>query len=195
MGGKRLQNIEDADEVIVGRYYLVPTVCVNPRVAVLRCVPITGPLHEDAEFINFPARHYHPDRRFVSQSWFDYYGTGFTGMAGHWSAVYSFKIPTLLSSEERDTGMFETGRKRMQCKRIVEPFRKDAPWLMKLEKAYAGEKLREGMICPHRGISCRGVKVDEKGCVVCPGHGLQFRVADGNLVSRIGQTLTPNLFK
>lgn len=190
MGGRRLQNIEDAESVEVGKYYLVPTVCANPNIAVLQCVPVVGPLHEDAEFINFPSRHYHPDRRFVSQSWLDHYGATFAGPEGHWAAVYSFEI------NGRDTGMFETGRKRMRCKRIVEPFRKDAPWLMKLEKAYAGETLREGMICPHRGITCKGVKVDEKGCVVCPGHGLQWNVATGNLASRrIGQQLTPQLFK
>lgn len=200
--GRRLQNVEDATEIVVGKYYLVPVVCVSPDVSVLRRVPVVGPLHEDSKFIGFPDYHYHPDRRFVSQAWLDYYGTGTysTGMAaggqgGHWAAVYAYVITDRLTGLERCTSMFDLGRKRMQCKRIVEPFRKDAPWIQKLEQAYAGERLREGMICPHRGISCRGVKINDEKCVVCPGHGLQFNVESGHLVSRSGQDLQMPLIK
>lgn len=184
-----MQNIEDVKEVVVGKYYLVPHVCVSPHVEVLRAVPVIGPPHEDAEFIGFPDRHYHPDRRFVSDRWLDYYGTGPYGRSAHWGIVYSFQI------NGRDTEMFEIGLKRVKLRRVVETFRKDAPWLQKLEKAYASDRLRDGMICPHRGISCRGVKVNDQKCVVCPGHGLQFNVETGRLVSRIGQTFPGQLFK
>lgn len=191
MKGSKTQNIEDVADVIVGRYYMVPAVCVVQSVSVLRVVPIIGPLHEDAKFIGFPDHHYHPDRRFVSQAWLDYYGTG----EGHWAAVYGYILTDRLTGRKRRTSMFDLGRRRMKCKRAVGPFRKDAPWLPKLERSYAGEQLRNGHICPHRGISCRGVKVDDKNCVVCPGHGLQFNVGDGHLVSRIGQDLQMRLVK
>lgn len=180
-----IPNIEDVKEVVIGRYYRVPTVIVPglpPRLAV---VPVIGPSHEDADIIGFPHRHYHPDRRFVSDAWLDQYNH-LHAVAGHWSVVYSFFI------NERDTGMIEGPRKRMVCKRLVASFRKDAPWLAKLEKAYCSDKLRDGHICPHRGISCAGVKAESDG-VVCPGHGLKFSLTTGRLVSRIGQSLQPSL--
>lgn len=179
MGGKRLQKIEDASEIIVGKYYLVPTVHVPSLPKSLQIVPVIGPPHEDAEFINFPHRHLHPDRRFVSKLWLDYYGSSGRG-AGHWSVIYSFKI------NERDTGMREGGRVRMRCKRLADSFRLDVPWLTKLENAYRLEKLRDGHICPHRGISCRGV-IAENGGVVCPGHGLKWNLETGSLVTRVRQ--------
>lgn len=137
MGGKRLQNVEDAEVVEVGKFYLVPTVVVPSLPKRLQVVPVMGPLHEDAEFINFPHRHYHPDRRFVSDAWMSFHGRGFGGTKGHWGAVYCFKIKRPLDKVERDTGMLEGPRLRMKCQ----------------------ETLRDGHICPHRGISCRGVLI------------------------------------
>lgn len=188
MGGKRLQKIEDASTIIVGKYYLVPTVYVPRLPRSLRTVPVIGPPHEDAEFINFPHRHLHPDRRFVSSSWMNYYRArgGLEAKEGHWSVVYSFKV------NELDTGIREGDRMRMQCKRLVGSFRLDAPWLTKLENAYRLEKLRDGHICPHRGISCRGV-IAENGGVVCPGHGLKWNLETGSLVPRVRQQLPMRL--
>lgn len=179
----RLQNIEDATEIVVGKYYLVPTVFVPTLPKGLQIVPVIGPAHEDAEFIKFPHRHMHPDRRFVSVKWLDYYGRGVYGDKAHWAVVYSFTFKTLLEGIERDTGVREAARERMRCKRMVTAFRKDAPWLARLESAYRDERLRDGHICPHRGISCRGVAPESDG-VVCPGHGLKWNMETGALVSR-----------
>lgn len=179
MGGKRLQNVEDASELIIGKYYLVPCVGLPGMPANLSVCPVVGPLHEDAEFINFPHRHFHPDRRFVSDGWFKFYQ--WRDPKGSWSPVYAFDI------EGRDTGMVPLGRRRMKMRREVGSFRVDSPWLRKLERAYCKETLREGHICPHRGISCRGVVAENDG-VVCPGHGLKWNTETGGLVSRIGQT-------
>lgn len=182
MGGKRLQNIEDAETVEVGKFYLVPTVLVPTLPQRISIVPVVGPLHEDMELIGVPDKHLHPDRRFVSKHWLEYYNLG--KRMGHWSPVYAYRW------RNQDTGMRDNGRLSLKCKNIVDSFPIDGvPWLPRLENAYAGETLREGMICPHRGISCRGVVVDSQNCVVCPGHGLQWNITTGQLVSRIGPTI------
>lgn len=191
----RLQKVEDATEIIVGKYYLVPTVYVPSLPKRLQIVPVIGPAHEDAEFINFPHRHVHPDRRFVSDAWFSYYDTfTATGKPHYWGVVYSFEIihdPNHLHLKLGKTGTKWHEPMVMRCKRVVSPFR-DTPWMSKLETAYSHERLRDGHICPHRGISCRGVQVDDNGCVVCPGHGLQFQMESGVMVPRTnGQLRLP----
>lgn len=186
MGGKRLQNVEDAEVVEVGKFYLVPTVFVPTLPRRLQVVPIIGPLHEDLDLIHIPDRHYHPDRRFVSQAWIDYYQEG--NPKGHWAPVYAYRW------KWNNTGMRDNGRLRLRLKRLIDSFRVDAPWLMRLEKAYCQETLRDGHICPHRGISCRGVVAESDG-VVCPGHGLKWNTETGKLVSRIGQIFQRSLPK
>lgn len=173
-------DIEDVSEITVGRFYMVPTVILNFGPMAMRVCPVVGPLHEDAEFIKFPDRHFHPDRRFTSQAWFDYYASYST----HWNVVYAFEV------RGRDTGMLDGGRRKRKCLRTVGSF--TAPngppqWLTGLEQAYRHEKLRDKMICPHRGISCVGVVAESDGGVVCPGHGLKWNPKDGELISRVGQ--------
>jgi hypothetical protein len=184
LGGKRLQNVEDAEVVEVGKFYLVKTVIVPKMPKAIQVIPVMGPLHEDAEFVNFPHYHFHPDRRFVPDAWFSYYG--WPHKNGTWSPIYSYEI------NGKDTGMLDGGRRRIKAKRLVDSFRVDAPWLKTLERAYANDKLRDGHICPHRGISCRGVIAENDG-VVCPGHGLKWDASTGKLVSRIGQTFQRSL--
>lgn len=55
-----IPNVEDVDEVMVGKRYSVPVVRMKIAAKHLQFVPVIGPLHEDAEFINFPARHWRP---------------------------------------------------------------------------------------------------------------------------------------
>lgn len=201
-------NVEDVDEVVVGRRYLVPTVIrkwgVPKRFAV---VPIIGPLHEDAQFINFPDRHWHPDRRFLSDAWFR---SGFSARS-HWAVVYipepkNYAIARLRGVQlevtdqvkERGPSVVDGGRRVMVCKRLIESFvessGKPPQWLRQMEQVYKKERLRK-MICPHRGISCVGVKPESDGGIVCPGHGLKWNQETGQLISRFGSYHPqPNLF-
>lgn len=59
-------------------------------------------------------------------------------------------------------------------------------WLPKLEAAYADCKLKPGMVCPHRGIPLADVPAVD-GIVTCPGHGLRWNVATGELLSASGR--------
>lgn len=51
--------------MIIGKRYRVPAVLVagwlSARHGFNGWLPITGPMHEDAEIINFPHLHYHVD--------------------------------------------------------------------------------------------------------------------------------------
>lgn len=190
-----IPNIEDVNEVEIGRYYMVPTITrrkgcldvgVHPKI-----VPIIGPLHEDAALVGFKDRHWHPDRRFVTASFFEIYGRN-----NHWGMVYtpcpSHKNPwgKPVVPEQEWPLWIESGHKRMKCKRLTDRFGLDSryeipPWLVKMEREYKEATLR-GMICPHRGISCVGVKPEADGSVVCPGHGLAWNPKTGELVSRVG---------
>lgn len=71
--GQRIQRIEDVTTVEVGRFYLVNTVQRIDGAT----LPIHGPLHEDAEIINFPHLHWHIDWRFVDKRTYqDYFAAG-----------------------------------------------------------------------------------------------------------------------
>jgi hypothetical protein len=66
-----------------------------------------------------------------------------------------------------------------ECKRVMPDFpaRPRAIWAS-LEKAYAGCVLKDGHICPHRGIDLRPFAKPD-GTVICPGHGLRWDLNTG----------------
>lgn len=136
----------------------------------LRLVPLLGPLHEDAEIINFPERHWHVDWRFVSQKAWD-----------HFSYLRSRLARPI--SENNVTGQLT--RHRLKCKREMPifPDKSRVLWLEKLEESFQNNCLKPGLICPHRGIPLAGCQV-ENSVVVCPGHGLAWNIESGKLVAR-----------
>lgn len=191
-------NVEDVDEIVIGKRYSVPVVIRQGVAKHLAVVPVIGPQHEDAEFIGFPARHWHPDRRFVSDAWLkdDRYSgdwnwsTILTPYPSTMDGVRGFKVSSYTKS--REPFVVDGGRRVMTCKRMVGSFVQTdysgremmPPWLNELETAYKDTKLRK-MICPHRGISCVGVIPEADGGIVCVGHGLKWNPETGELISRI----------
>lgn len=166
-----IENVENAKELEVGKFYLVNTVVANKTMEI---IPVHGPLHNDAEVINFPHDHWHIDWRFVNGRMYDEYfklGGGFL-MPWAWPINEAFS-----------TG--EVTRRRMKCKRKFGPYVPPTrvPWLKKLEARYRGAKMKN-LICPHKGLPCNATPV-VNGVVVCRGHGLAFDVATGDLVSQL----------
>lgn len=185
-------NVEDVDEVIVGKRYSVPVIVRQwdgPKR--LTVVPVIGTLHEDAEHINFPDRHWHPDRRFICEAWFKSVGRE----GNHWKAIFvPYPVNPWTGKAPSKPLVVDGGRKVLVCKRLVGSFVEPpgallAPcppfWLKTMETAYKDVRLRN-MICPHRGISCVGVKPEADGGIVCPGHGLKWNPETGELISRVG---------
>lgn len=153
----------------VGKFYRVP--CVRAQYHyVVDDWPVTGPQHEDAEFINFPYQHYHIDWRFVPQHRFKPLG-------------FHFTVPLMTSERINQQGLPAPVLRRRKCQRQLPDFlvSKRSERLGALEAAYAQCKLKPGMICPHRGIPLVGAFQDGD-VVTCPGHGLRWNVKTGELV-------------
>ena len=165
--------IESAGSVVVGNYYSVPHVATNKDVFHRKpgtLIPIIGPEHEDAEFINFPFDHWHIDWRFVNRSLFKQRGNGWVVLG------------TPINVSNTTNEIIHKVRKCLREMPVFPPAR--VPWRPKLEAAYAGCKLKPGMVCPHRGIPLNGCPVKD-GVVVCPGHGLRWNVETGELLRSI----------
>lgn len=202
--------VEAVSEVVVGQLYSVPVIKRRGRCFAgteLRLVPVIGPLHEDREHIGFPDKHWHPDRRFMPERWFDsFIETEIEG--AHWASVFTprphygrgrlRRFPAAVIDDVLKHGdlVVPAGRRVMKCLRLVGSFvntlRRDRigvaippSWLRTLEPAYKHERMRN-MICPHRGISCVGVIPESDGGVVCPGHGLKWDTVTGEMISRMG---------
>lgn len=75
-------------------------------------------------------------------------------------------------------------RRVLRCKRLFAEFPKEAFWIGALQLKYRDARVCNN-ICPHRGISLKGVEDNGCGTVVCPGHGLEWDKRDGRLVSRV----------
>lgn len=117
------------------------------------------------------------------------------------SCLHKLRGKPVWSEPAKEPLVIDNGRMKLRCRRLLKSFcnpRTKTPphWLEEMEKAYAHNRLRDGHICPHRGISCRGVIAESDGGVVCPGHGLKWNLETGQLVSRVNQTLQlqPKLF-
>lgn len=161
---------------VVGRRYMVPTVKghIYRR---LRHWPVIGPMHEDAEIINFPRSHFHIDWRFVPESDFRYalrFGKTFRVL----SLVMTFGPET-----NNPDGVEPVTVRSRKCYRADIEF-PVVFFTQPLELKYASSALKEGLICPHRGLPLTGMKPDADGNVVCPGHGLRWNVCTGKLVRR-----------
>jgi hypothetical protein len=175
---------------VVGQFYLVPTareIWLNK----MGIWPILLPFHEDAEIIKFKCDHAHLDRRFMTPRQYAY-------AAGD-SAFFSVKriidgMPLSRYASDPDiTRGRDPGRprppivwRRRKCYRKMTPHvvreTTEPHWLAALESAYAGCRLKPGLICPHRGAHLGSMPIDADGNVVCPMHGLKWNVVTGELV-------------
>lgn len=171
-----LQRIDEIEgEPIIGREYLVP--CVERR-----CVwgdewmPVIGAVHDDAEYIGVTKKHWHFDWRFCDQP-----------------SVESSDLARILYSDRAVSDRVKWIQ--LKCLRSMPEFplqytdysgtTHQSTFAAKLEAGYANVKMK-CMICPHRGLPLSGLPVKD-GTVVCPGHGLKWRLADGAMVPRVAQ--------
>ena len=165
----------------IGKVYHVPCVRTQKHFwGGAGWIPVIGPKHEDAEFINFPHQHWHIDWRFAPEA--------LLKRARRIHLAGSEYARTLM---ERGLWPFEDGSvqialegptaKRKLCKRQFGPYpTQRARWIPGLEKAYKDCTLKPGMVCPHRGIPLAGAERDGD-IVTCPGHGLRWNVITGAL--------------
>mgnify|MGYP002784344289 CR=1 FL=1 len=161
-------NVEDAPELVLGQRYRVRCVRTDGLHYWPKWIPVLGPLHEDAAIIDFPEDHWHIDWRFAPASFFD-----FTRCRVH-------PLGQVISKRNTRGGLV---RHALVYKREMPEFPNYAHWLPELEAAHADDRLKPGLVCPHRGISLKGCP-HRGGVIVCPGHGLAWDVTTGRLVRR-----------
>lgn len=172
-------------DVAVGAFAMVPCLWVHEDRRGLcwdEWVPTLGPKHEDAAELDFPWLHYHIDWRFVSDRMFD------------WCSSAPSKSP-LGQVVTADIKFREiSGRpvmKRRKCRREMPEFPalhvSGSRWeQLELNQRARCSKLKDGHICPHRGIDLRQFAQPD-GTAICPGHGLRWDLKTGDMLPRHAQ--------
>lgn len=184
---------------VVGEFYLVPCIKVEPRAKTSWMdrngwVPVLGPKHRDAEHLEFDVEHIHVDWRFI-------------GSEGYRRAlaIRISALGTVLSNDGAQPWEHCVRRqpelRRIKCKREMPTFPDSSVlgtagtatsatpprvrWA-RLERAQAVvcNKLKPGNICPHRGIALDQFALPD-GTAICPGHGLRWNLATGELMPRL----------
>lgn len=169
----------------VDRSYWVSFVKVNDlRPTGGRWRPVLGPLHTDAEIVNFPHEHWHVDWRFAPEAFWQ-------GAARYAPAVSASKAHGVVVVHRRKNSA-ELGTNGVLYRRFVRCLRPmpaylptdyHVPWLAELEEDMASKGARMKCLkCPHRGLPLLDELTDAKGVVTCQGHGLRWRVKSGKLV-------------
>ena len=179
----KLQRVDELTEPpVVGRFYLVQ--CVRGKWSDrLGDWPVMGPLHSDAKFLNFPQRHYHLNRFFLTgdDAW---YATG--RPLGEFDP--SMRPPGYPENDPLPEPVY---RRRMCRSSPVEPFptfsaltstRVDFKAML---RHYAGRQCKRGAgwICPHKGLDLGPIAPGPDGHIMCPLHGLRVHAGTGVVAS------------
>jgi len=164
----------------IGKFYRVPVV----RGKIKYCVadwPVLGPLHEDSDYINFDAEHYHLDGRFLTDARFKFLELVKGTVHGIFKCVLDFPLSGDIYEGESPKFL---GYRLRKCRRTIPQYPHAAiPWIESLSEAYADATVNpESLICPHRGAPLQGLTPDAKDCVTCALHGLKFSCKTGKLV-------------
>lgn len=176
---------------IIGRYYLVPCVYVDHKIAEGRgrwlgpqqervtepyrqiqtgWWPVIGPRHEDAG-LGFHPYHWHYDMRFLA-AWQmqerTRNGNDLVRIFGQPLSDYG--------------GLIGPEYRRRKCARKMAVTNRLETLRDALLPHYQEATLKGPcMVCPHRGIPLASLPTID-GVVTCPGHGLKFYAATGRLI-------------
>lgn len=176
-GARELEsNVIDAK---VGQFYMVPCLRVPFKFCGTEWVPVLGPKHRDAE-LGADWDHFHIDWRFASDKMLrdcrgisgSPHGNVISNDAGRWNAPHKIIGAPVL--------------KRRKCKRAMPEFPacQEPKWTaLEVGQRERCDKLKDGHICPHRGIDLRPFARPD-GTAVCPGHGLHWDLKTGLLLAR-----------
>jgi len=166
--------------VVVGKYYLVPTVTGMWGYKV-RAWPVIGARHNDTQCLKFEHQHYHIDGRFMA---------GDPDDAWLWRDVGS--QPLMLGPDGKATDLPKPIWRRRKCRYLVSPHiaivrplaaRSDR-WQCHFDM-WTGKQSRHdgrGWVCPHRSVPLADHPVVD-GVVTCPLHLLRIEAATGRVLS------------
>lgn len=178
------ERIDQVSQVVVGQYYLVPTVRARWSTYEARDWAVIGPKHNDRHCFNFEYDHYHLDSRFFPFE----YGVSHHTEDGSWLWRAVASSPLMTSSRINPDGLPAVVWRRRKCRRLKNPEqdfiasgRGKLNALDCLDKEFAGRQARHdgrGWVCPHRKVSLAGQPVDD-GIIVCPLHFLRIDAKTG----------------
>lgn len=165
---------------VPGRYYMVPAVFFT-WFGRETWWPVLGPMHTDAEHLQFPHRHYHIDARFVTAR--------MARALGFYDEIDVASQSYPLAQRHGSTDELPKGRpllRRMRCRTNDYPYHHHGqPNIAGLRLAYGDEgpdrraepiRLADGRIlCPHRKVDLSSFAPDGDGVVTCPLHGLMVQ--------------------
>ena len=172
-------------------------------------LPVNGPLHDDREILEIEFQHWHLDWRFLTRKQITafrekaYASAGLPREAAVFTDVITEIHPDL--GQEWLNGRYESLEQAQQSPEELEeqgvpresylqlrfrrlndeypPYPREfmmEQWLLELEQAYQGHRLKDGLICPHKGGDLAGSRIVD-GTVTCPLHGLRWNLATGEL--------------
>ncbi|WP_423606161.1 hypothetical protein [Sphingomonas sp. MS122] len=172
---------------VVGRFYMVPLVEQFPWGNKVHDWPVLGPMHEDAEFFNFPRPHYHVDVRFIGARLSRWAVRQLPWTRASGDLEYDLAMTASAMPLNRTDMPLPSGRPRLQKRRCfrtayASPIGDELPGpVLAMCKKYGAPAraicLRDGRrLCPHRKVDLSQFPADENGIVVCPIHGLPVQV-------------------
>lgn len=181
----------------IGTRYMVPCLRMahGQRRRYMRgLIPIIGDRHEDAEIIGFPHQHWHIDWRFVSARAFEqnmrdrspYERNVWLLLGSLISDAEGFAVspsPTPLQRHARGVALITMQSKVMR--RAMPTWSGKEPFAKPLAEAYAGRTLKCG-ICPHKRLDLTSIPAIG-GVITCPGHGLRFDAASGQVLEALSE--------
>ncbi|MCB0086744.1 MAG: Rieske 2Fe-2S domain-containing protein [Caldilineaceae bacterium] len=172
----------------VGEQHAV--LCVRARglewISEEKWLPVIGPLHADAEFLNFPVEHYHIDFRFVDHISFANVSSKYVsdGQTGQLLGLVVGKDQIVEGPAEQIMAFHRS----MPVYPSHSSKGENLPYFCALEDAFAEWVIvPELAICPHRGLSLAGL-ADENGIAICSGHGLAWDMKTGKCVRRFSKS-------
>lgn len=191
----------------VGRWYTVPVVrgIWRPYIHLEQRVlwwPVLGPMHGDADHLNFPWLHFHVDYRFINARFARAVADPklayrqplmTTHIVPEWPdgddhclslRLYPHAFREWINRESSEclkdvprASWFRLARRR--CKRHHQPHASIENFGRKLYPSYAGTRIDPARpVCPHKGTPLSSVAPVE-GVLTCPLHGLAFCAKTG----------------
>jgi len=183
MGG-RITRVTDVESVEVGKFYLAPHIQIPGSDGIMgyapgEFCPVLTPMHEDGDLLNFPYMHYHYDRRFIPPEEYQKHLFYWDSLAV--SVILESRVGTQSDRRVSDAWLnLPIHWFRRKCYRQMPEMQlpDESPIARRLIAAHADCELRD-RVCPHKGVSLMGIPVNDRGQIVCPGHGLKWNAVTG----------------
>lgn len=175
--------------IVVGRTYLVTCVRMRGNAGSWGkrlWWPVRGAEHDDA-YLGFPARHFHVDFRFLPERQYRrFIGRVFPQDPARPGALSPEEIVQgrviQVSTREGESYGYDVRVRPMPAVRAGVDFPNGVSIAKKLRAAYEDVRLKDGLVCPHKGAPLLPT-ADAEGFSVCPLHGLCWNLREMRLAT------------